>query len=417
MPTPVRFVLVHPRTPANLGAAARALKNFGQGEWTWVRPPWSPDDARARTLAVGAEDVLASAWIAETLEEAVADCSWVVGTSGRARLRTAPLDPEAFAAEAARRPGRVALVFGDERTGLGETNSPAATPYPHPLRRAAALVEPRPGALPVRLLAVPWTAAELRTTPPAEQRCRPPPAGDRPRRRPARVRFVRPGRAGVGPRWSPWRRSGLTGIEARLWESSHPHARPVAEQSPSSFQGLDPTRTAERGPQWSGSRPPPGLVKVNPRRDPRPCHSPGSAGPADPVGDAGAARADAAGGTHAAAGGDSAPDPRLSRAASSRTRVTALSPRCARSARRSSALASRTSGSSSRGRTSSGSSTSSTRSSAPGASTCARSATCPTSGAARPACRSSASRSTWPTRRSSRSRASWAAAWSPSARS
>src|SRR5262249_60610884 len=42
----------------------------------------------------------------------------VVGTSGPSRLRHAPMDPEAFAAEAARRPGRVALVFGDERTGL-----------------------------------------------------------------------------------------------------------------------------------------------------------------------------------------------------------------------------------------------------------------------------------------------------------
>jgi tRNA/rRNA methyltransferase len=39
MPTPIRFVLVHPRTPENLGAAARALKNFGQADWTWVRPP------------------------------------------------------------------------------------------------------------------------------------------------------------------------------------------------------------------------------------------------------------------------------------------------------------------------------------------------------------------------------------------
>src|SRR5215475_6050908 len=111
MPTPVRFVLVHPRSPENLGAAARALKNFGQGEWTWIRPPWNPDDPRARTLAVGATDVLAAARLAPSLEDAVADCSWVVGTSGRAGLRPAPLDPEAFALEAARRGGRVALVF------------------------------------------------------------------------------------------------------------------------------------------------------------------------------------------------------------------------------------------------------------------------------------------------------------------
>ncbi|MGZ3444235.1 MAG: RNA methyltransferase [Myxococcaceae bacterium] len=121
MPTPVRFVLVHPRTPENLGATARALKNFGQSEWTWVRPPWSPDDARARTLVVGAEDVLGGALLADTLEEAVADCSWVVGTSGRARFPPRPLDPEAFAAEAARRTGRIVLVFGDERSGLGRT--------------------------------------------------------------------------------------------------------------------------------------------------------------------------------------------------------------------------------------------------------------------------------------------------------
>jgi len=118
MPTPICFVLLHPRTPENLGAAARALKNFGQTEWTWVRPPWSPDDPRARTLAVGAEDVLGSARLAASLEEAVADCSWVVATSGRTGLRPPPLDPEAFAAVASRRPGRVALVVGDERTGL-----------------------------------------------------------------------------------------------------------------------------------------------------------------------------------------------------------------------------------------------------------------------------------------------------------
>ena len=122
MPTRIRFVLVHPRTPENLGAAARAMKNFGQDEWTWIRPPWTPDDPRGRTLAVGAADVLASARVAPSLEAAVADCSWVVGTSGRPGLRPAPLDPEAFAAEAARRSGPVALVFGDERTGLSRAD-------------------------------------------------------------------------------------------------------------------------------------------------------------------------------------------------------------------------------------------------------------------------------------------------------
>ena len=155
MPTPVRFVLIHPRTPENLGAAARALKNFGQTEWTWVRPPWNPDDPRSRTLAVGAEDVLASARLASSLEEAVADCSWVVGTSGRARLRPSPLDPEAFAAEAARRPGRVALVFGDERTGLRRDELARCQALTRiPVRCPPALAQPGSGHLRLRLCAL-----------------------------------------------------------------------------------------------------------------------------------------------------------------------------------------------------------------------------------------------------------------------
>lgn len=221
MPTPVRFVLVHPRTPENLGAAARALKNFGQSEWTWVRPPWSPDDARARTLAVGAEDVLAGARLAATLEEAVADCSWVVGTSGRPRLRPPPLDPDAFAAEAARRPGRVALVFGDERTGLGRTELAAC----HALSRIP--TDARQPSLNLSQ-AICLYAFCLSRQPGADVGRAPRPTSDAELRRLESVldgllrtvRFVRPGRAGVGPLMAPWRRSGMTRKETKLWESA-----------------------------------------------------------------------------------------------------------------------------------------------------------------------------------------------------
>ena len=221
MPIPVRFVLVHPRTPENLGAAARALKNFGQQEWTWIRPPWRPDDARARTLAVGAEDVLASARLAPSLEDAVADCSWVVGTSGRARLRPAPLDPDAFAAEAARRPGRVALVFGDERTGLGRED----------LARCHALTRiPTDARQPSLNLAqaICVYAFALSRGPARHVGSGPRPGTDAELRRLERVLdgilrtvgFVHPGRAGVGPLVAPWRRAGLTRTEARLWEGA-----------------------------------------------------------------------------------------------------------------------------------------------------------------------------------------------------
>jgi tRNA/rRNA methyltransferase len=221
MPIPVRFVLVHPRTPENLGAAARALKNFGQQEWTWIRPPWRPDDARARTLAVGAEDVLASARLAPSLEDAVADCSWVVGTSGRARLRPPPMDPESFAAEAARRPGRVALVFGDERTGLLRDELARC----HSLTRIP--TDARQPSLNLSQ-AVCVYAYALSRGPERHGARAPPPGTDADLRRLATaledvlrtVRFVRPGRAGVGPLVAPWRRSGLTRAEVRLWEGA-----------------------------------------------------------------------------------------------------------------------------------------------------------------------------------------------------
>ena len=221
MPTPIRFVLIHPRTPENLGAAARALKNFGQAEWTWVRPPWNPDDPRARRLAVGAEDVLVSARLASTLEEAVADCSWVVGTSGRSRLRPAPLDPEAFAAEAARRPGRVALVFGDERTGLSRDELAGC----HALTRIPSDAR-QPSLNLAQAICV--YAYALSRGPERRVRGAPRPGTDADLRRLERVledvlraaRFIRPGQAGMAPLVDPWRRSGLTRAEIRLWESA-----------------------------------------------------------------------------------------------------------------------------------------------------------------------------------------------------
>jgi len=115
----VRFVLLQPRSGGNVGAVARALKNFGHRSWTLVGDaPFDPD--HARMLAVQSEDVLEGAARAATLDEAVADCAWVVGTSSRRRPGTRRLSPRAFAEEAVSRlgEGHVALVFGEERSGL-----------------------------------------------------------------------------------------------------------------------------------------------------------------------------------------------------------------------------------------------------------------------------------------------------------
>jgi tRNA (cytidine32/uridine32-2'-O)-methyltransferase len=118
----VRFVLMRPRFSGNLGAAARALKNFGLSDWVWVEP-FAPDAAsheEARKMAVHAEDVLALARTAGTLEEAVGDCVWVVGTSSRRLEGKRRLTPQEVGQRLRARSaeGPVAVVFGDERSGL-----------------------------------------------------------------------------------------------------------------------------------------------------------------------------------------------------------------------------------------------------------------------------------------------------------
>ena len=220
MPLPVRFVLVHPRTPENLGAAARALKNFGHAEWTWVRPPWAPDDPRARTLAVGAEDLLTQARLAPNLAAAVADCSWVVGPPGghgsvrrrwipkrsRPRLRAGPdgwrwCSATNVAASGERTSRCHALTRIPTDAGQPSLNvAQAVCVYAYALSRGSGRAErgaPRPG-----------TDADLRRLEGVlDELLR-------------RVCFVRPGRPGVGPLVASWRRSGLTRTEIRLWESA-----------------------------------------------------------------------------------------------------------------------------------------------------------------------------------------------------
>ncbi|MBF5044852.1 rRNA methyltransferase [Aggregicoccus sp. 17bor-14] len=119
MPLPLRLVLLRPRNAENLGAAARAMKNCGLREWTWVTPVVE-DFAPARRLAVHAEDVLEQAARADTLESAVSDCVWVVGTSSRKVEGKRRLNARETAQELVARAqqGPVALVFGDERSGM-----------------------------------------------------------------------------------------------------------------------------------------------------------------------------------------------------------------------------------------------------------------------------------------------------------
>ena len=116
----IRVVLSRTSHPGNIGASARALKTMGLDDLALVSPRHFPDpDATA--MAAGAADVLAKARVFESLEGALADCALAVGFSAREReLSHAPLTlrdaaPQLLEATAE---GKVALVFGNETSGL-----------------------------------------------------------------------------------------------------------------------------------------------------------------------------------------------------------------------------------------------------------------------------------------------------------
>ncbi len=117
----LRFVLTRPSHPGNIGAAARALRTMGFERLALVAPARFPDP-EATALAAGADAVLATAALHATLPDALADCTLALGLSARRRGVSLPeLDPRAAAAvvwTALRRGETVALVFGNERTGL-----------------------------------------------------------------------------------------------------------------------------------------------------------------------------------------------------------------------------------------------------------------------------------------------------------
>ena len=119
----IRFVLVGTQHTGNTGSAARALKTIGFSDLWLVAPSRRPDET-AVAMAAGAEDLLQAATIVESLSEALADCSLVIGTTARSRRIgltewTPPQAAEAALGQISATPtAKVAVVFGRERTGL-----------------------------------------------------------------------------------------------------------------------------------------------------------------------------------------------------------------------------------------------------------------------------------------------------------
>jgi TrmH family RNA methyltransferase len=129
LPGPSEFdrlcvVLVSTRNPLNIGAAARAMSNFGFG-WLRVVNPYEASFREARS-AVGAEPLLRQADEFKSVAEAIADCTLVVGTTAaQNRELHQPLKPLPQAGPLLRkhlRSGRVALLFGSEKRGLSNSD-------------------------------------------------------------------------------------------------------------------------------------------------------------------------------------------------------------------------------------------------------------------------------------------------------
>jgi tRNA/rRNA methyltransferase len=115
-------ILVEPQMPENIGAASRAMTNFGLTDLRIVRPVVKLPHPRASAMASGADAVLDSARIFETVEEAIADLTLVFATTARGREQAKPVDGPAEAVTLMR--GHIGtgegtgVLFGRERIGL-----------------------------------------------------------------------------------------------------------------------------------------------------------------------------------------------------------------------------------------------------------------------------------------------------------
>jgi len=121
-----RVVLVSPEYELNVGAVARAMKNFGYSELVLVNPKCDPAGFDAIMHSKHAREILEGAKTCKTLSAATRGCKFTVGATGviyrhwHETIRS-PISLEAFAKKAeSQREGKIALIFGNEGVGLSE---------------------------------------------------------------------------------------------------------------------------------------------------------------------------------------------------------------------------------------------------------------------------------------------------------
>jgi tRNA/rRNA methyltransferase len=116
------IILSHPQLGENIGAAARAMANFGLTDLRLVNPRHGWPDAKATAMAAGAANVVETARVFPTLREALGDLNLVYATTARERGITKEVLTPAEAARRLRMASahgeKVGILFGNERAGL-----------------------------------------------------------------------------------------------------------------------------------------------------------------------------------------------------------------------------------------------------------------------------------------------------------
>ena len=116
------IILSHPQLGENIGAAARAMANFGLGDLRLIKPRDGWPNERANVMAVGASYVLDDARVFPTLKEGIGDLQFVLATTARgrgfAKQIYTPVEGVKLLREALARGETCGVLFGNERTGL-----------------------------------------------------------------------------------------------------------------------------------------------------------------------------------------------------------------------------------------------------------------------------------------------------------
>jgi tRNA/rRNA methyltransferase len=121
LPGPI-VILVEPQLGENIGAAARAMGNFGLRRLRVVKPRQGWPNPKAKVMAAGADTILETAELFDTLQAAIADCTLVLAATARAHDQAKPVvgadEAARVIAEHVAGGEEVAIVFGRERNGL-----------------------------------------------------------------------------------------------------------------------------------------------------------------------------------------------------------------------------------------------------------------------------------------------------------